>query len=222
MTVLLFAVFGTASADVGGGKGYPATPWRYSAPKSVQEIEKAKIVAAEYQTLSIPGKLVDKTRDDVFHLNRVSLRLDKPRKGDAVRYALVGKSGSGKIVSLSFSQLKSFTVTARKDKAIMVSVVVWPDISPKDLLKKRPTYKQLMAGYRRTIILEINLRSADGRPLVFAGEYGSTLPLENLTLGVKGDFYGEHPHMVHPLRFWWAIPSVANDENYPYRMIPAA
>jgi hypothetical protein len=220
VSVLLSAALGSVSADVGGGKGYPATPWRRSVPKSVQDIEKAKAVAAEYQSLSIPGELVDKTRNDLFHLNRVSLRAEEPREGDTVGYALVGKSGSGETVSLSFSQIESFVVTARKDKTIMVSVAVWPDISPKELIEKQPTYKQLTADYRRTVILEMSLRSADGRPLVFAGEYGPTLPLEKLTVGIKGNFYGEPPYMVHPLRFWWAIPSVANDADYPYRIIP--
>ena len=222
VSVLLCTALGSKSADVGGGKGYPATPWRHSAPKSIQDIEKAKAVSAKYQTLSVPGKLVDKSKNDLLHLDRVSLRVDDPRKGDIVGYALVGKSASGKTISLSFSQLKSFIVTARTDKTITVSAAVWPNISPKELFEKQPTYKQLTAGYMRTVNVEMSLRSADRRPLVFADKYGLTLPLEKLTVGTKGDFYGEHPNTFHPLRFWWAIPSVTNDDNYPYRIIPLA
>ena len=42
-----------AQADVGGGKGYPATPWRIEGPKSITELEEAKTIAATYQTLSV-------------------------------------------------------------------------------------------------------------------------------------------------------------------------
>ena len=191
-------------------------------PESVEDIEKAKTVSAEHQTLSIPRVLVDETRDDLLHINNVALAVEEPREGDRVEHALVGKSGSGETVSLSFSQIESFIVTGKQDKTIVVSVTVWPDISPTELFEKQPTYKQLMADFRRTVILEMSLRSVDGRPLVFTGAYGPALPLEKVTVGTKGYFYGEHPHSAHPLRFWWAIPSVANDPDYPYRMIPAA
>jgi hypothetical protein len=223
VSIMIFTLLGSVSADVGGGKGYPATPWRRSAPTNIQDLEKAKVVAAEYQTLSIPGELVDKTKNELFNLYRVSLRAEKPREGDTVGYALLGKSGSGETVSLCFSQIENFIVTSKTDKTITMSVTVWPDISPNELIEKQPTYKQLRVDYKRNVILEMSLRSADGRLLVFAGgyEYGLTLPIEKLTIGTKGNFYGEHPHMVHPLRFWWAIPSVANDADYPYRMIPA-
>jgi len=219
ISVLLCTALGSAYADVGGGKGYPATPWRLSAPKSIQDIQKAKVVSAAYQTLSIPRRLVNKPGNDLLDLNRVSLRVEDLRKGDKVMYALVGKSASGTTISLSFSQLKSFIVTARTDKTITVSATVWPDISPKELFEKQPTYKQLTAGYIRTVNVEMSLRSADRRPLVFASEYGLTLPLEKLTVGTKGDFYGSY-HNPHPLRFWWAIPSVTKDADYPYRMYP--
>ena len=224
LLILLCAALGPASADVGGGKGYPATPWRVAAPKSVEDIEKAKAVAARYQTLSIPGELVVDGSKDLVHLTRISLRAEKRREGDTVGYELVGKSRSGETVSLSFSQMESFVVISKNDKTITMSVNVWPDISPRELFEKQPTYKQLAANYRRPVSLEMSLTSWDGRPLVFAeeGAWGATLPLEKLSAGTKGDFYGEHPHMVHPLRFWWAIPSVANDSDYPYRMIPAA
>jgi hypothetical protein len=218
--LILLCALGSGSADVGGGKGYPATPWRLSAPKSVEDLEKAKSVAAEYQTLSLPREPGSK---DLVHLRLVSLRPEKPREGDKPGYTLVGKSESGKTVSLSFSQIESFIVTAKRPKAIVLSVTVWPDISSKDLFEKQPTYKQLVEGYRRTVVLEVNLRSADGRPLGFAAKsvFEAALPLETLSVGTKGDFYGD-PHIVHPLQFWWAIPSVAKDPDYPYRLIPAA
>lgn len=218
--LILLCALGSGSADVGGGKGYPATPWRLSAPKSAEDLEKAKSVAAAYQTLSLPKESGSK---DFARLRLVSLRPEKPREGDTPGYVLEGKSDSSKTVSLSFSQIESFVVAAKTPKTITLSVTVWPDISAKELLEKQPTYQQLMSGYRRTVMLEVNLRSADGRPLAFAAksEFEPAWPLETFSVGTKGDFYGD-PHIVHPLQFWWAIPSVAKDPAYPYRLFPAA
>lgn len=224
VSILLGAAPGSVPADVGGGKGYPATPWRMSGPRDAQEIEKAKAIAAQYQTLSMTPEAPAREGADVLRLRRVSLRVEPQRADDGVGYALVGKSASGETVSLSFSEIESFVVTSRKAATLSLLVTVWPDISPQQLLARQPTYQQLVAGYRRTVALEVSMRSADGRALVFAekDEFGATLPLEKLAAGMPGTFYGEHPHMAHPLRFWWAIPSVSKDPEYPYRMIPAA
>lgn len=221
ISVMLCAVVRLAVADVGGGKGYPATPWRIEGPESVLDLEKAKALAATYQTLSVPAKLVDEEREgDLLELQRVGLVPTPFRESDIPIHELVGKSSSGETVALSFSQIESFTVISKNEKTITMSVTVWPEISPEELLQKQPTYKQLYADYRRNVVVDLSLESADGRPQVFAGKWGGTLPLNKLHVGAKGGFYEEHPHMVHPLRFWWAIPSVANDENYPFRLIP--
>ena len=134
---------------------------------------------------------------------------------------LTGKTSSGERVAISFSQIESFAIISRDDKTISLSVTVWPDISSEELLQKQPTYKELYAGYRRDVAITIDLKFADGRVQVFTGEWKDiTLPLGRLQVGTKASFYGGHPHMAHPLRFWWAIPSVANGEDYPFRMIP--
>lgn len=220
--VMLFSAFGSALADTGGGKGYPATPWRTEAPKSVLDIEKAKAMAATYQTLSVPAKTVKeewKDRNDVHDIWRVALVATPRRHGDSSLYALVGRSSSGAEVSVSFSQVESFSVISRDDETVTVSVTVWPDISADELLEKQLTYKQLHTGYRRNLVLTLGLKSSDGRPLAFAGKW-SAIQLEKLVVETKGDFYAEHPHRVHPMRFWWAVPSVAEDKDYPFRVIP--
>ncbi len=222
IAILLFASVQPAAADVGGGKGYPATPWRKEGPKSVQELEKAKALAATYQTLSVVSESGDEERrPESITFERVSLVPSPIHEGDVCVYEFTGKTSSGETVALSFSQIESFAVISKDDKTITLSVTVWPDISAEELLQTQPTYKELYAGYRSEIVLTIDLGSVDGRVQVFAGEWGdTTLPLERLQVRAKANFYGGHPYMAHPLRFWWAIPSVANDEDYPFRMIP--
>jgi hypothetical protein len=211
-----------AVADVSGGKGYPATPWRKEGPQSVLDLEKAKMMADTYQTLSIfPQTANGGKKDEALHIERLRLAPTPFREGDTAVYELAGTTGSGGTIAISFSQIEGFTVRSKNNKTITLSVTVWPDITPKELLQKQPTYKQLYMDYRRDVILVLNLESADGREQAFNGGWGDiTLPLAKLEAGTKAGFYEEHPHMMHPLRFWWAIPSVANDKDYPYRVIP--
>lgn len=222
--VILSCTLGAAVADTGGGKGYPATPWRTETPESVVDIEKAKAVAATYQTISVPAKLVNekwKDGNNLIHVERVALIAQQRRDSDTPLYELVGKTSAGADVSLSFSQIESFSVTSKDDQTLTISVTVWPDISAEELLTTQPTYKQLRAGYRHNVILIMRLKSSDGRPVAFANKL-TAIPLENFVVGTKGDFYAEHPHRAHPRRFWWAIPSVTEDKDYPFRVVPLA
>lgn len=223
--VLCCVMLSSASADVGGGKGTPSTPYGRSGAKSVQDVEKAKAAAAEWQSLEYPGEFTAGWRGMV-RADHVSLRgAEELREGDTVGYALVGESGSGETFSLSFSEIESFTVTARNTKTITLSVTVWPDISPEDLWKKQPSYKQLNAGYRRNVALEMGLRSADGRPVALGDSRPKHGPppllMEKLNVGTKIDFLG-HGYTNYGQRYWWAIPSVADDADYPYRFFALA
>ena len=221
LAVLLCAVASTVSADVGGGHGYPATPWRIAGPKNAAELEKARAAAAKCQALSVPGSLFDKSDVEIAEIYNVSLRPLPARTDEEGAYELTGKDASGKKVSLSFSDIESFVVTTKTDESIKLVVTVWPDVTAKELIDKQPTYKQLKEGYRREVAIEIPLEALDGRVLGFASD-GLTLPITKLTVGTKGDFYGGYPDMVNPRRLWWAIPSVAKDPEYPFRSIPRA
>jgi len=222
MSMFFFPSVRLSEADVGGGKGYPATPWRKEGPKNILELNEAKVMAATYQTLSVPTESGNAEGElESITFEQVSLGPSPFQEGDDPVYELTGKTSSDETIAIPFSQIESFTVIAKYDKTITVSVTIWPDISSEELLQKQPTYKELHAGYRREVVLKIALEFEDGRARVFAGEWNdTTLPLRNLKVGDKASFYGGHPHMAHPLRFWWAIPSVANDEDYPFRMIP--
>ena len=222
--VMLFSAFWSAFADTGGGRGYPATPWRKEAPKCASDIEEAKALAAAYQTLSVPARLLKeewKDRNDLYDIWRVALVATPRGDGDIPLYGLAGKSGTGKEVTISFSEIESFSVLSRDDETVTISVTIWPDITAEELLEKQPTYKQLREGYRRDIVLKMGLKSSDGRLLAFAGEWDNAVQLEKLVVGTKSDFYAKHPYGVHPLRFWWAIPSVAEDKDYPFRLAPS-
>lgn len=215
----LCAVVGSGSADVGGGRGQPATPWRISGPANVAELEKAREEAAHRQALSLPSALFAEAGSEAVKIEEVALRPVPAKADETGVFEFVGKDAAGKKLSLSFSNLENFVVTAKTDVAVTLKVTIWPDISPAELLARQPTYQELKESFRREVTIEIPLKAADGRALEFSGDFGLKLPLVKLAVGTKGDFYGGDPRMVNPRRFWWAIPSVNKDPDYPFRMI---
>lgn len=166
-----------------------------------------------------------------LRLRGVALRAEPTREeaeededaSPASAYALTGRLASGKMATLSFSEIDSFVVKSKTPEKAWLSVTIWPDISARKLLAKKPSYTQLLSAYRKVVEIEIDLKSSDGRPLVLAetGGLGSAVPLERLPAGAKVDFHGEDVHEVHPRELWWAIPSVIKDPAYPFRLAPA-
>src|SRR5262245_18884709 len=107
-----------ARADVGGGKGLPATPWPVAPPKDAEEVEKARVEAAKHQTLSVPAHLLSAERTGLAHLQGVALGVEDEEDEEdegARSYALVGKGPSGETTTLSFAQIESFLVKSRKE-----------------------------------------------------------------------------------------------------------
>jgi hypothetical protein len=221
LLVLAGALAGLSSADVGGGRGHPATPWRITGPEDIPELEAAKKEAAECQTLTMAGKLVDESDTEFVQIHDVAISPQVMRDGDVTVHEFAGKDATGQAVAVSFANVERFVVKAKTDTTVTLTVTVWPDISAKDLLDKQPTWKELNEGFRREVDVEIPIETRQGRALEFAGG-GPGVAIEKLPVGAKGDFYGGSPRMVNPRRFWFAIPSVAKDADYPFRMMPAA
>jgi hypothetical protein len=98
-----------------------------------------------------------------------------------------------------------------------LEVVTWPVITPAELLRLRPTYTQLMAGYRTKTQLSVDNKSPNGKQLALLAPSLGLVLFSALQPGIQIDFYCGSPEDVDNLRFWWAIPSVIVDDSYPYR-----
>ncbi len=220
LLVVLGALSGV-SADVGGGRGHPATPWRIAGPQDAGELEAAKKEAEQCQTLTLTGALVEAPDEEFVQIHDVAISPQVKKVGDVPSHEFAGKNAAGKSVTVSFASIERFVVKAKADTTITLTVTVWPDITPKDLLRKQPTWKQLEGGFRSTVDIVIPIETRDGRALEFAGS-GPGIAIEQLPEGTKVEFHGGNPRRVNPRSFWWAIPSVTKDPDYPFRMMPAA
>jgi hypothetical protein len=132
-------------------------------------------------------------------------------------FAFTGSDERGKKRTILMANARSFRLLSVKkkligDNEVVVEVTEFPALTPMELLKLKPTYSVLAAGYQRKVKL--------------------TMP----DLALAGaDWPGDTIHIITPLRdldpnvdvtlqpdrdqIWWAIPSVIADPAYPYRVV---
>ena len=206
--IAAFAVVSNdASAGSGGGSGDPETPYRGHAP-TLAEIEGVRRDAnTGFPDVRGPG------RDEPFE------NLCFARKGKCLGDEFKSFSGQSKVglvkVSLAdVSKLKLVHVTGRGSRSAtaVMEVSIFPDITPAELLRTNPTYSNLP---KRTLTLSVALVREDGAELSFGNRVyadGTRAPrFEDLAEGRSIKAYSEG------FGFWWAIPSVISDPNFPYR-----
>src|SRR5436190_13374291 len=70
---------------------------------------------------------------------------------------LAGTDSSGKKRQVSIAVLSHLRLVSIESdrRTLLAEVELFPDITPDDLIKKQPTYRQLWADYRKTIQLRI-------------------------------------------------------------------
>lgn len=149
----------------------------------------------------------------------------KPGETSQPIQTLTGIDSSGKkrqIDMAVLSQLKVVSIDSAHG-TLSVEVELFPDITPDDLIKKQPTYRQLWPEYRKTLELRIETTDSKGRTLALIdaknpGNPGlalASLPGDTVVIVL--------PHTpttrdrVDRASLWWAIPSVMDDPDYPYR-----
>jgi hypothetical protein len=135
---------------------------------------------------------------------------------------LTGMDSSGKKQQIDMavlSQLKVVSINAERH-TLTAEVELFPMITPDELVKKQPTYRQLWSDYRKTIQLGIETVDSKGRilSLIDAGTPGSPgLAISSLAADTVVVVLPHKKIKIDRASLWWAIPSVMDDPQYPYR-----
>jgi len=141
-------------------------------------------------------------------------------------FSLTGADDSSTQLSIPLSDIESMMLLKteehwfRTDRALL-EVIVFPDISPSQLLKSRPTYSQLTES-TRTVRLWVLLNDEKKRELTMVGTQSALLtytrlfPVRELEPNHKVIF--EWPD-EKDAPIWWATDTVVADAKYPHRII---
>ncbi len=212
-------------ADVGGGR--PSTPYRLNNP-TAKQVSEARDRASRYQSICLPAGMVPGDRLDAFALvylpeppgSGQELRIDEDWLQARAFYELRGEQARKPAAKVRLSEIESVTVIDVADGEMLLEVTKWPDISPAELIELQPSYAALKAAYRSKLELRVRLVTSSGERLALYSSYARRpVFLDGLQRGAQLQFYCGDPTNVDNRRFWWAVPSVASDPEYPYRTV---
>ena len=161
-----------------------------------------------------------------------------PRIKDGAVFFIEGytESGDKQIVYLNeLEKLKILKVDKDQDK-LLISVVKFPDISPNELLSLKPTYTELKENYSTELKIWVNTKNEKDEKLFIAEIFHKDDQRLDNIFGINMDWFNEKEYFLKTERMmlefqkhdeikfwyenrniWWAIPSVTNDIEYPYR-----
>lgn len=210
-----------SKADVGGG-GKLQTPYAKPGNVTEEELVKVKALSARCRDATIPLDRPD------FPPRPKHLALVVAKQGKISgkpMYKFEGKDEAGKPASADFSDVKDFKVIRFQKKDCLLEITIFPTITPKDLLEKKPSYSELATNYTKSVRLWMQV-DRPGGDLAIAGEDwdgrrqfvarmrdikpNSTVHLEygrSKEVGGTGD------------AIWFATDSVIQDPRYPHRLV---
>ncbi len=159
------------------------------------------------------------------------------RKG--IFFQFRGVNESGREVSVDFSVVKEFKIVRKENERALFEIVVFPDITPEKLVELKPSYSELRSRYTRVVRVWIALQEQDKGSLYIAGVVGGESKALLPGGGYRemcdswfedGAYFIESEERVGHIEanrnvvleyngnsVWWAIPSVIQDRDYPFR-----
>jgi len=161
-----------------------------------------------------------------------------PRIKNGAFFFFEGFSESGEKQSVYLNELEMVKILKidRDNNKMLISVEKFPNISPNELLTLKPTYSELKGNYSKEIRFWINIKNDKDEKLYLAEVYHKDDQRLNDFFGFNMEWFNEKEYFVmyerkmidfqknDEIKFWyenrniwWAIPSVTNDIEYPYR-----
>jgi hypothetical protein len=213
----------TVRADIPGGSGKPQTPYRDPRNVNAEEVTTVREIAGRCRQGKIPFKSPggDTLVAEIFFAyGQNNDTLGVPL------YQLKGEDAGGKPVTVELSDVLTFSVADFRQGECLLKVTVFPTISVEELLAQNPTYSDLKLRYTREVGIWVKTISDDGRLFVCGRTWDGKPKLGGLLTDVKPNAevelkYGYSRDMGGRGTVWYAIQSVIEDRNYPYRVLMA-
>lgn len=204
-------------ADSGGGPSSPISPYsRQERVDTVTVMQTKQQLSQEMCIYDIP--VTDKPSVTVGMDVGLAYLGDGQNEWE-VHFAFLGTDEHGNNIEVDFGEIESFTILKREGDTVSIRVDRFPAITPEDLVLNKPSYVELREKYGMTIDLHVELKDGEGGILYFVeydhdkgGVYSRIVPVKDIEHGQRIRFHS--PHNL----YWWAVPSVANDPAFPYRI----
>ena len=232
--LILFGTVFAAKGDIGGGSGIAITPYVPDKEIKIEEIVYVKNFSKKSRSIE---ELSQKGTRVTQYGEKVGLIYVKDQNvNDEPFFEFKGTTETGAKINIDFSEVKSFTLLRvdnrflGKDRALL-QIIQFPYISPEDLLSIKPNYSDLKENYTKSVRLWVTLEGEAGSELCIVGvklfdeeKYEVLSKLRDIELNSRVileygifevDSIGQMPSV------WWALPSVIQDRDYPYKQYQA-
>ncbi len=216
----------TVRADIAGGSGKPETPYHDPRNVNAEEVTTAREMAGRCRRGRIPFKSPgggDTLVEEIFFAyGQNSDTLGVPL------YQLKGEDAGGKAVTVELSDVLTFSVADFRQGECLLKVTVFPTISVEELLAQKPTYSDLKQRYTHEVEIWVKTISDGGRLFVCGRTWDGKPKVGGLLTDVEPNTevelkYGYSRDYSHDMggrgTVWYAIQSVIEDRNYPYRVL---
>jgi hypothetical protein len=209
-----------ALADIGGGSGKPMTP--YGADETIDEARVEKVRREANTLRSVEEVPVNGTNASKTGYKVGVVCASGPKFTGTPQFRFHGIDPAGVVRDIEFAEVEAFQLIATAADSVTISVTQFPAITPRELLKLRPTYTALATAWKKLVMLKMT-SSCDGGELTLAGTDWDTETKYNVLFRLRD----LRPNVTVELKstarrgatYWWAIPSVTADKAYPYRQV---
>lgn len=227
---LVFGTIHRINGDVGGGSGKVVTP--YVPGKEIKEMEVVEVKKISSSTRRINGLKLENSHVPIYGAGVGLMYVqDEAVKGEPFFKFEGIIEGDDTPVEIDFSEVDRFSLLKVKkplfseDKALL-EVIQFPDISPRDIIAKNPSYSLLRKNYTKKVRLWVNLQKKGELCLVgkmYDKEGYKVLSKlrdikQNSDVILEYGFFQKQPGGMRISNIWWATDTVIKDKNYPHRL----
>jgi hypothetical protein len=134
----------------------------------------------------------------------------KNKKLDGKKTSFLNYIENDITLKVELANISKFIVIKQGEKFVKMQVEIFPNISPDELNKLRPSnFKEFHDKYTLTKTVNVKLQNKNGSYLSF------------LSNTEEGNTIVNFSSLKDTIQFrtikWWAIPSLATSEDYPYK-----
>jgi hypothetical protein len=217
--VCLFALW--LFAD-GSGSGRPLTPYPGGKPTSLQQVEQLRERASR-ECAVVEVKVMGKQRLRTgYRVGFAYVAPDQPMPTPV--FSLAGVNEAGSSLAVSLAEIEALRLVRIDGSVAVLAVSQFPAITPAELMRLNPSYRQLAEHFTRKLTLRIALVRGQGTLSLIgtdwtrSTDYHVILPIKLLVPGSPVEFDSRVAAKEHgEMGPWWAIKSVISDSYYPNR-----
>jgi len=212
----------------GGGNATVRSPYKPGTRVTAEDVASVRGQCSRARTLA--SGLTLRSKHEPAYGEGIGLAYWKGGRLSAPVFQFSGLEEDGPEAKVDLADIDSFWIVRHEDNLIaddrsLIELLVFPTISPRELVDSRPTYSDLRDRFSKSLSLWLTVKSGVGELCLVAlgerGRYELVAKFTDIEPDTKVELsYGRFRHGREMLpAIWWATEAVTRDGAYPHRII---